>query len=207
MTPQPWQLALAVIGIQLTAFGAGQALAADQPETALFDEHGYRLDHFLAPVPATAPGATSLTTPQARAMHQSGDALFIDVLPTPERPSGLPAETLWLPPAHHSIPGAVWLPNVGFGRLSDQLADYLRDALDRLTASDPTRPLVIYCRADCWMSWNAAKRVATLGYQAVYWYPEGTTGWLAAGLPLAPIQPERLAESPAAPPPLATDAP
>jgi rhodanese-related sulfurtransferase len=35
------------------------------------------------------------------------------------------------------------------------------------------------------MSWNAAKRATEeYGYTQVYWYPEGTTGWEAAGLPL-----------------------
>jgi PQQ-dependent catabolism-associated CXXCW motif protein len=40
--------------------------------------------------------------------------------------------------------------------------------------------------ADCWMSWNAAKRALELGHKAVVWYPEGTDGWSEAGLPLAP---------------------
>ena len=41
------------------------------------------------------------------------------------------------------------------------------------------------------MSWNAAKRLAALGYTAVYWYPEGTTGWEEAGLPLETRRPAR----------------
>jgi rhodanese-related sulfurtransferase len=39
------------------------------------------------------------------------------------------------------------------------------------------------------MSWNLAKRLAALGYTRVYWYPDGTTGWEAAGLPLEPSLP------------------
>ncbi|NEV64281.1 PQQ-dependent catabolism-associated CXXCW motif protein [Thiorhodococcus minor] len=195
MRPRPWQFAFALICIQLALVEADPARAADRQTTALFDDQGYRLDDFLAPVPATAPGAITLTTPEARAMHQAGDAIFIDVRPAPARPSGLPAGTLWLPPARQSIPGAVWLPNIGFGRLSDQLDAYLRSALERLTTSDPSHPMVLYCRADCWMSWNAAKRIAALGYTAVYWYPNGTTGWSRAGLRLEPIQPEPLDSS------------
>ena len=34
------------------------------------------------------------------------------------------------------------------------------------------------------MSWNAAKRALALGYTRVAWYPEGTDGWAADGLPL-----------------------
>ena len=36
--------------------------------------------------------------------------------------------------------------------------------------------LVIYCQENCWMSWNAAKRVLSYGYPNVAWYPEGTEG-------------------------------
>jgi hypothetical protein len=33
--------------------------------------------------------------------------------------------------------------------------------------------LCFYCLADCWMSWNAAKRALSLGYSNVAWYREG----------------------------------
>ena len=115
--------------------------------------------------------------------------LFIDVLPAPRKPPGRAPGSLWLPPARHNIPGSVWLPNVGYGRLSDELEAYFRAQLRRLTAGDPDRPLVIYCRADCWMSWNAARRALAWGYRRVYWYPDGTTGWGAAGLPQARSEP------------------
>ena len=39
------------------------------------------------------------------------------------------------------------------------------------------------------MSWNAAKRALALGYKNVGWYPEGTDGWKAAGLPLESAEP------------------
>ena len=39
------------------------------------------------------------------------------------------------------------------------------------------------------MSWNAARRALAYGYDQVIWYPEGTDGWRAAGLPLVPAQP------------------
>ena len=79
----------------------------------------------------------------------------------------------------------MWLPNVGYGRVSDTLDRYFRANLQRLTNDDPARPVIIYCLADCWMSWNAARRAAEYGYKRILWYPEGTDGWAAAGLPLA----------------------
>ena len=39
------------------------------------------------------------------------------------------------------------------------------------------------------MSWNAAKRALSLGHENVAWYPEGTDGWKAAGLPLVTSEP------------------
>ena len=62
------------------------------------------------------------------------------------------------------------------------------------TSNGPTKgrrdaPVVFYCLANCWMSWNAAKRAASWGYTRVYWYRDGTDGWEAAGLPLAAAAP------------------
>ena len=48
---------------------------------------------------------------------------------------------------------------------------------------------MIYCLRDCWMSWNAAKRILSMGYVNVPWYPEGTDGWTDELLPLTKAQP------------------
>jgi PQQ-dependent catabolism-associated CXXCW motif protein len=50
--------------------------------------------------------------------------------------------------------------------------------------------IVVYCQANCWMSWNAAKRILTYGYTNVAWYPDGTDGWERANLPMVESQPE-----------------
>ena len=68
--------------------------------------------------------------------------------------------------------------------------DYLRQGLARASGGNNATLLVIYCQADCWMSWNAAKRVLSYGYTNVAWYPEGTDGWQRANLPVADSQPE-----------------
>jgi len=39
------------------------------------------------------------------------------------------------------------------------------------------------------MSWNAAKRVLSMGYSNVAWYPDGTDGWEEALLTLAKSEP------------------
>jgi PQQ-dependent catabolism-associated CXXCW motif protein len=166
------------------------ALSAD--DQAFFSPEGYRLSEFRSPVPPSLTGTEVVDTSAVQRLLADPDTgpIPIDVLPAPVKPDGLPATSLWLPPDHTNIPGSVWLPNVGFGRLSDALDIYFRDNLERLTDGDRDKPILIYCLADCWMSWNAAKRAAqAYGYTRVYWYPEGTTGWEAAGLPLAKSRP------------------
>jgi PQQ-dependent catabolism-associated CXXCW motif protein len=174
-------------GLALGLVGLTPVLAEDPGP--LFDIDGYRIAEFLAPVPEICPGAASVGTEEVQTLLAAGDAVPIDVLPAPPRPEGLDPGALWLPPPRRNLPGSVWLANVGYGRLSDALTQYLSRGLGRITGGDKTRKLIVYCRTDCWMSWNLAKRLAALGYTRVYWYPEGTDGWEAAGLPLEPSRP------------------
>jgi PQQ-dependent catabolism-associated CXXCW motif protein len=170
--------------------------ASPDPGELLFSKDGYRIAQFRAPVHKSAPGAITLSTGEVVSLRANDRAVLIDVLPAPPRPQGLSPEALWLPPERRNIPGSLWLPNVGYGRLSDALDRYFRRNLHTATRGDRNRPLVFYCLADCWMSWNAAKRAAAYGYSRVYWYPEGTTGWGAAGLPLATSAPAPTHEGP-----------
>ena len=87
------------------------------------------------------------------------------------------------------IPGSLWLPDTGYGELAPVMLDYFRRGLDR-ALDGRQRPLVFYCLKDCWMSWNAAKRALAQGYSNVAWYPGGSDGWAAAGLPVEKRTPE-----------------
>lgn len=175
-------LALGFIAL-LAPIAAGAQSDAPVPEP-----DGYRMDRFRAPVPATLKGATVVSTKEVEALADA--AVLIDVLPRPPKPEGLKEGTIWRPRPRSNIPGSVWLPNTGFGVLPISVEAYFRDNLTRLTEGDPARKLVFYCLANCWMSWNAAKRALTYGYSQVYWYPEGTDAWSAAGLPLEQSEPE-----------------
>jgi PQQ-dependent catabolism-associated CXXCW motif protein len=150
---------------------------------------GYRQADYRAPVPCTIRGAHVLSTRALQELIRSRAPVLVDVLPAPRRPAGLSDDSLWLPPERRDIPGSVWLPNTGFGLLPVQEERYLRENLARLTGGDLRRPLVFYCLANCWMSWNAAKRAVEWGYRDVHWYPDGSDGWADAGLPLAPAVP------------------
>jgi PQQ-dependent catabolism-associated CXXCW motif protein len=167
----------------LAIAGAGAALAAE-PEPP-----GYRGEPYRAPVPATLRGAVVVDDEAAHALWWSRRVAFIDVLPRAPRPEGLPEGTLWRDPPHASIPGALWLPNTGYDALADETLAYFRTGLATATEGDPTTPVVFFCLQDCWMSWNAAKRALELGYTRVFWYPAGTDGWAAFGLPLEEAKP------------------
>jgi len=151
----------------------------------------YRMEKYSAPVPSTLQGARVATSEEAEKLWRERGAIFVDVLPRPPKPKDLPAGTVWHEPPHSDIPGSIWLADVGYGGLTPEMEAWYRDSLAEVTGGDPSRPLLIYCRADCWMSWNAAKRAVAWGYSNVTWYPGGVEGWQAAGLPLEERQPLR----------------
>jgi PQQ-dependent catabolism-associated CXXCW motif protein len=162
------------------------AAAADKVE----EPSTYRMNDYRAPVPETLQGARVASTKEAEALWHMGESIFIDVLARPPKPN-LPAGTVWREPPHSDILGSVWLADVGFGGLTPEMEDWYRDSLAELTGGDLSRSLVIYCRENCWMSWNAAKRAVVWGYTSVVWYPGGIEDWEAANLPLEEQTPRR----------------
>lgn len=181
--------ALALAGV--FALGGAASAWADEPVTGPVppEPSGYRMDGYRSPTPATLHGARVLDTPAAEALWRSGMAVFVDVMPRPVRPPNLPAGTIWKDAPRRHLPGSVWLLNVGYGALAPEMEAFFRDSLTRLTGGDTAKPLAFYCRQACWMSWNAAKRAMAWGYASVAWYPDGTDGWDAAGLPTEPAEP------------------
>jgi len=175
--------ALVCIAIICFAFVAFAQQSVPEPDD-------YRTDDYRAPVPATLAGARVLTTAEAEAIWRAKTGVFIDVLPRPPKPKNLPPGTIWRDKPRFNIPGSVWLPDTGYGRLAPPTEDYLRRGLARASDGNSAALLVIYCQADCWMSWNAAKRILSYGYSGVAWYPEGTDGWERAKLPVAAAKPE-----------------
>ena len=151
----------------LIAFGQSAIAGAPEPE-------GYRLENYRAPTPATLQGARVVDTVEAEKIWRDHSASFVDVLPRPPRPKSLPEGTLWRDTPRSNIPGSIWLPDTGYGELASSMAGYFANGLDKASHGDRTRMLVLYCLADCWMSWNAAKRALALGYSNVAWYREGS---------------------------------
>jgi PQQ-dependent catabolism-associated CXXCW motif protein len=180
MSGKPAGLLLAIFAFAIPAS------AQDKPP----EPDRYRTDDYRAPVPATLAGARVLTTEEAEAIWRRKAGVFIDVLPRAPKPPNLPAGTVWRDKPRLNIPGSIWLPDTGYGKLAAVTEDYFRRGLSRASGGNSATLLVIYCQADCWMSWNAAKRALSYGYPNVAWYPEGTDGWEWANLPLAESRPE-----------------
>jgi PQQ-dependent catabolism-associated CXXCW motif protein len=177
-----WKLARPIVALLILTVPARAQENPPEPE-------GYRTDNYRSPVPATLAGARVLATEEAETIWRAGKAVFIDVLPRPPKPQNLPEGTIWRDKPRPNIPGSIWLPDTGYGALAAATEDYLREGLVRASGGDKAKPLVVYCQADCWMSWNAAKRALSYGYSNVAWYPDGTDGWQRANLPVEDSQP------------------
>ncbi|WP_375738617.1 PQQ-dependent catabolism-associated CXXCW motif protein [Pseudomonas boanensis] len=164
------------------------ALAENTSESALFSDDGYRITRYRSPTPERAEPARTIDTPALQALlQQSPDALLIDVY----RRQWLNGQFIADEP-HANLPGSLWLANTGDGQLAPQWQDYFASHLQRASQGHKERPLVFYCRSDCWLSWNAVKRASALGYTQLYWYRDGIDAWEQAGLPLQPAHPEPL---------------
>jgi PQQ-dependent catabolism-associated CXXCW motif protein len=152
-----------------------------EPET-------YRLENYRSPVPETLKGAKVIGLKEAERLWRNKAAIFVDVLPRPPKPK-LPEGTVYRPKPHDTIPGAIWLADVGYGALTPEMEDYFQRNLQNLTGGDKAKPVVIFCLSNCWMSWNAGKRAVSWGYSNILWFPDGADRWSEAGLPLNRIEP------------------
>lgn len=181
-----------LIGLTFLSIGFGataEPIVAPLPEAqeAFFSDDGYRIDRYRSPTPAKAVGAETVTTEGMRALLEREPSLVvIDVINLDYR-----ADRFLQTRPHPSLPTAVWLPNTGQGRLDDAWHDYLVNNALALTRHNRNHPVVVLCKSDCWLSWNAVKRLAEAGFRNLYWYKDGVDGWANAGLPMQPATPVR----------------
>jgi PQQ-dependent catabolism-associated CXXCW motif protein len=175
----------ALAGIVMLAFATYAHAQQVVPEP-----DGYRSDNYRAPVPATLRGARVVATPEAEAIWRAGAAVFIDVMPRAPKP----VSTSQMLPGMSDLGMSLQIVPAGrfrgFGALAAPMEAYFRRGLAQASGGDTAKPLLFYCQAQCWMSWNAAKRALSYGYSNVAWYPDGTDGWDGALLPLVDAQPE-----------------
>ena len=141
----------------------------------------YKMENYRTIVPTSLKGAIVVSDKEAMALYEGGEVIFIDVMPFIPRPPNLPEGMLWRDKKRSNIPNSLWLANVGYGRLPPEMDEYFRRHLAKVTGAETSMPVLFYCQKDCWMSWNAAKRALEYGYERVYWYPDGTDGWVSIG--------------------------
>ncbi|KRB86769.1 rhodanese [Sphingomonas sp. Root710] len=164
----------------------GSAMAAADP---LFDGDGYRIAHYRGPVSQPPDGVGRIAPSAAARLRPDRDAIFVDVAPAE---GAIRDGRQWrLAAPHRSIPHSHWFPEAGRAPLSPEVAGWFENGVARLAGGDKRRMIIVYCFADCWMSWNAAKRLRALGYSNIWWLAEGSDGWRDLGLPLLTVQPER----------------
>lgn len=178
----------------MAALALAATAQADEPQDpatgpGLFDAQGYRTARYRAPVKADPAPAATIALAAALALDPGRDALFIDVTPV-EVGVRDPATGVWaLVSEHLTIPGALWLPDTGRAPIDADLWQALEARIRAARTAAPGTPVIVFCRADCWMSWNAARRLAAQGAANIHWLAEGTDGWHAAGRALVPATP------------------
>ncbi|WP_201796566.1 hypothetical protein, partial [Tenacibaculum discolor] len=79
----------------------------------------------------------------------------------------------------------------GRGELTPGIERALLRGVRRLVARHPHRAVVVFCQADCWMSWNVALRLHRAGLPDVRWFADGLAGWKEAGFAVTPAVPEK----------------
>ncbi|MGB3045528.1 MAG: rhodanese-like domain-containing protein [Xanthobacteraceae bacterium] len=174
-----------ICAVAAMALTAGHARAQSDPPP---EPEGYWQGPMNGRVPATITGGRVIDTQALAALLDREQVVVIDVFPAPRRPEHLSSP--WRPVPHHGVPRSVWIPGMGSGVISAAMTEHFRARLSALTGGDHDRLMVVYCRADCWASWNAAKRLIAEGYRRVFWYPDGIEAWQNAGLPTVVVEPE-----------------
>ncbi|WP_207100206.1 rhodanese-like domain-containing protein [Paracoccus shandongensis] len=151
---------------------------------------GLRIAAYRAPVPDSVPGGRVVDAATVAAMAADG-AVLIDAMAAPGH--SIADDGTWtIAEPHRTIPGARWLPEIGRGRPDPRIAGGLRASLKGCA---PDRSIILFCKTDCWMSWNAVQHVAALGRRDIGWYPGGVDDWADGGRALQPVEPLPLGAS------------
>lgn len=174
-----------VLCVALMLCVAAPTIAQDK----LFDPAtGYRLTTYRAIVPGPPPGVRRIGVAEVARLADAKRAILIDVVPAEGGVLG--ADGHWrLAREERGIPGAHWFPEAGRGVVDPAIERWFLAGVRELRLKRPRAPLIIFCLADCWMSWNAALRLKRAGFGDVRWFGEGADGWRDRGRRLVPMTP------------------
>jgi PQQ-dependent catabolism-associated CXXCW motif protein len=173
-------------------------LLAAPVDPALFDPAtGYRIASYRGVIPTPPPGVARIDDATAARMQEDG-ALFVDVAPAAGAQHDAATGAWRLAEPHDTIPGAHWFPEAGRGTADAATDRWLVQGVRALALHSGRRAIVVFCYADCWMSWNAALKLRRAGLRHLLWYANGSDGWRDLGRSLMPVRPEN-DPAPAAP--------
>ncbi|AUW60606.1 rhodanese (plasmid) [Sphingobium sp. SCG-1] len=150
---------------------------------------GYRIAHYRSVVPFPPEGVRKIEVQEALELLRRQGALFVDVTPAQGGRRDALTGHWALAETHETIPGARWFPDAGRGQLEPVAEAWFLGGMARLLRGS-VRPIVVFCLADCWMSWNASMRLRRAGYRDVRWFADGVDGWREKGLMLVNRYPE-----------------
>lgn len=165
-------------------------LAGAAAPVPLFDADGYRTGRYRAVVDRPPPGVRRIDARGVARLVDRDAAILVDVLPAEGGHFDAATASWRLAAPRPSLPGAHWFPEAGRGAADPQVAAWLVRRVAALAAARPRAAVIVYCLADCWMSWNAALRLHRAGVPRVRWFAEGTDGWRELGRPLVDAAPE-----------------
>ena len=157
------------------------------------EPEGYRLDDYRAPTPETVAGGVVIDTEAAYKLLARRRCHLGRRPPGTAAPREFAAAGIMDAGAAPQYPGQPVAAGCGRGALSPELEAYFRVHLEAAVEGVRDRPIVFYCLADCWMSWNATKRRRELGYTQLYWYRDGVDR-LAPRLALPAASPDSPAQ-------------
>ena len=175
--------------IRILVFAVAVAAQTVAPRSDIDATTGYRTAHYRAIVPTALERVPRIDTTTVARLLTKKRAILIDVMPA-EGGVRDAATGVWrLAKPRPSIAGAHWFPEAGRGVVDPGIAAWFETGVASLRGKHDPRPLIVFCLADCWMSWNASRRLAKAGYGHVYWYADGTDGWSESGRPLVDAVP------------------
>lgn len=189
--PYPPLLGLLLLAASFQ-FVSIEAEAADPVVTTgeYFNDEGYRSEHYRTPTPESLPGGRVLVLDEVLKLFTNSDVILVDVLSAGDVEPD-PFDGSWsIDKPHNYIPGSIWLPNVGRGYIDEQMSTYLESSLSEAVGGKLDTHVVVYCVDDCWMGWNAAKRLMAMGYTNVSWFRRGMTVWEQESHPVEVARPK-----------------
>jgi len=163
-------VSLACALLPVHAFARSVASHRESHPDHFHPKNGLRIERYRAPTPDDVPGGTRITVQELKELLKKPAAL-VDVFGAASSRFDELDGTWLVSKQRESIPGATWLPEVGRGSSGPEMQTYFAGNLKRLTGGDKNCPLILFCIADCWMSWNAVQHATAMGYTQVYWSP------------------------------------